>query len=74
MMACFFTRHRWLLIDRIYAPPITFNLEGSIGVESAERMLMGCTTLIFQCQDCRAVQRQEALGRTTMEEATNASE
>ena len=60
-----FHKHDWIEIARTYAPPVTrgFTVE-YICPEEFERILMGVTTIVWQCSDdnCQALRKEEMLG------------
>lgn len=63
MIRCLFG-HRWLLIERIRAERAGgLNVSGVFVDDSTiQKAVHGQTTLIFQCQDCRTLRREECLG------------
>ena len=62
---CIFSRCNWQEIARTYAPPVgtTFEAKGSSYADMATKALLGYTTVLFQCPKCKAIRREEMLGK-----------
>jgi len=62
MKSC--NKHEWEIIVKTYAPPMS-NLSGVSGndMDTMNRMVFGCTTVLMQCSICKGLHKEEMLGK-----------
>jgi len=62
--------HEFMLIAKAYAPPSLRPIPEGIAPELLERILLGVTTYLFECQTCHAHRHEMIVGsdRDTLEE------
>lgn len=57
--------HNWELIKEVYSLPKTFNgneVSGKEGLFVYSKIVLGYTTLVFQCKKCKKLRLEECLG------------
>ena len=61
-MFCF---HIWKKIKETYAPPVStlFHIVESVSGERIERLKMGVTTILWECEFCQKIRKEELLGK-----------
>lgn len=61
-----FCKHEWKEIARTYAPSIG-QLRSTKGYASKEflKSLRGITTILWECQKCQKIRREELLGKSS---------
>ncbi len=57
-----FHKHKWVKIKETYAPPReTAEFTGG-SPDFAQRITFGLTTLLWECEDCKKIRKEEMLG------------
>ena len=54
--------HNWKKIKETYAPPVPINLDQASGI-LIERLYFGVTTILWECEKCQALKKEEMLGK-----------
>ena len=58
-----FHKHSWAKIKETYVPSKIFKKECQMSEYLSERLLAGITTLLFECQICHQIKKEEMLGK-----------
>jgi len=61
-----FCKHQWKEIARTYAPPkdnTTKITATGYATDLAKKMLFGVTTIMWECQVCSEIRKEEMLGK-----------
>ena len=58
-----FHKHKWKIILKTYCPAVTMNREIRCSEWLLERLLRGLITIIFQCEKCHKIRKEEILGQ-----------
>ena len=57
-------KHQWKEISRTYAEPQSSGLEiQGRGRKVLEKIIFGVTTILWECQKCQELRREELLGK-----------
>jgi len=60
-------RHEWKKIEETYAPPTEklsgMEIEGN--PHEVQQIIMGVTTILWECKVCKKKYKEEILGKTT---------
>ena len=64
-----FHRHKWVEIERFHAEPVV-KLKVGTCLEPFEfqKLVMGVTTILYECRRCGKQRRREILGKSTKEQ------
>ena len=60
-----FCKHQWSVVARTYAPPRVITGGVEMSEYLAERLLFGVTTVLLQCDRCKATRKEEMVGKET---------
>ena len=67
-----FCKHNWVKVKETYAPSLIEQGSQRIGKTDACResimLLMGVTTILWECSICKKIRKEEMLGKTKEEE------
>jgi len=58
-----FCKHQWKEIARTYAEPYLGDIKGWISNGTFERHMFGLTTILWECQICHKIRKEEMLGK-----------
>lgn len=58
-------KHQWSIIKRTYTTPVVVNMTGPAKMSEYlfERLSLGVTTVLLQCDRCKATRKEEMLGK-----------
>ena len=54
--------HNWKKIKETYAPPVVISF-GSAPTSLVEKLYFGITTILWECERCQAIKKEEMLGK-----------
>ncbi len=57
-----FHKHIWQVVEKTHTEPVP-NMNLNCSEYMAERLVMGVTTILFQCPYCYGFRREEMLGK-----------
>lgn len=60
-------KHKWKIIDKTYAEPVgthgSYSFGPVVSKELLQRTLFGLTTVLWECEICHKLRREEMLGK-----------
>jgi hypothetical protein len=62
----FIHKHTWVKIKETYAPPYPGQFEATVSLMA--KVVFGVTTILWECQSCKELRKEEMLGKSTIEE------
>ena len=66
-MGFFSHHHHWVELERFYAEPVDVtNFKRGPG-ELLQRLVMGVTTILYECSICLQTRKEEILGKSMKE-------
>ena len=58
-----FHKHKWKKISRTFAGPVAGEIEGRGVGRYLEKMAFGVTTILWECEVCQELRKEELLGK-----------
>lgn len=62
-----FHQHNWKEIARTYSQPVN-NFSGHVSNSVLGRAMFGVTTILWECQECQEIRKEEMLGKQVLEQ------
>jgi len=63
-----FHYHKWKEIARMYAPPYSGDIKSEkMSYDFAKTLFLGITTILWECEICHNIRREELLGKLITE-------